>query len=116
MSRKTTSTFAFNTDLVALRTPSRLDRIPPPAAAISSYDAPSIRFSKSTRRGLTNTGWVCESTNPGVTTLQAQSISVSFLRFFLIQGSRSASFVGPTETILPPMQSTAPSDDPEFHQ
>ena len=57
----------------------------------------------------TKAGWVCESTNPGNTTLPAQSISRMRLRFFLTQGSRSASFVLPTETIFPPRQSTAPS-------
>ena len=68
-----------------------------------------MRFSKSTSRGLTNTGCVCESTNPGMTTLPVQSISVIWLRCFLSQGSRRASLVQPTETILPPTQSTAPS-------
>ena len=68
-----------------------------------------MRFSKSTSRGLTKTGWVWESTKPGRTTLPAQSISVTFLRFFFSQGSRRASLVVPTETIFPPTQSTAPS-------
>src|SRR5580692_9031383 len=68
-----------------------------------------MRFSKSTSRGLTKTGCVCESTNPGRTTLPAQSISITFLRFFFSQGSRRASLVLPTETILPPRHKTAPS-------
>jgi hypothetical protein len=68
-----------------------------------------MRFSKSTSRGLTKTGWVCESTKPGRTTLPEQSISVTLLRFFLSQGSRSASFVVPTETTFPPQHKTAPS-------
>ena len=38
-----------------------------------------MRFSKSTRRGLTKTGWVCESTNPGRTIFPAQSISQTLL-------------------------------------
>src|SRR5579864_983550 len=56
-----------------------------------------------------NAGCVCESTNPGTTTWPAQSISITFLRCFLSQESRRASFVEPTETILPPRQSTAAS-------
>src|SRR5262249_19713518 len=68
-----------------------------------------MRFSKSTNRGCTNTGWVCESMKPGRTTWLSQSISSMRLRFFLNQGSRTASFVFPTETIFPPMQSTAAS-------
>src|SRR4051794_1331494 len=68
-----------------------------------------MRFSKSTKRGLTNTGCVCESTKPGSTTLPVQSTSVTFLRFFLNHGSRSASLVDPTETAFPPTQRTAPS-------
>src|SRR3981081_3115970 len=83
--------------------------MPPPAAAICSYDAPSILFSKSTSRGDMKTGCVCESTQPGRTTDPAQSTSVTFLRFFLSQGSLKASFVLPTETIFPPTHSTAPS-------
>src|SRR5580693_7402755 len=67
-----------------------------------------MRFSKSTSRGLTKTGWVCESTKPGRTTFPAQSISRTFLRFFFSQGSRSASLVVPTETIFPPRHKTAP--------
>ncbi len=67
-----------------------------------------MRFSKSTNRGPTKTGCVCESTKPGRTTLPVQSISVTFFRFFLSQGSRRASLVVPTETIFPPMHRTAP--------
>src|ERR1700689_4420977 len=68
-----------------------------------------VRFSKSTSRGLTKTGWVWESTKPGRTTLPAQSISKTFLRLFLSHESRRASFVFPTETIFPPTHKTAPS-------
>src|SRR6202167_4376759 len=68
-----------------------------------------MRFSKSTSRGLMKTGCVCESTKPGRTTFPAQSISVTFLRFFFSHGSRSASLVVPTETIFPPRHRTAPS-------
>ena len=67
--RSTSSDLLARADFPALRTASTLDRIPPPAAAICSYEAPSIRFSKSTSRGLTKTGCVWESTNPGSTTL-----------------------------------------------
>ncbi len=45
-----------------------------------------MRFSKSTSRGLTKTGCVCESTNPGRTTLPAQSISVTLLAILLQPG------------------------------
>ncbi len=60
-----------------------------------------MRFSKSTSRGLTNTGCVCESTKPGRTTLPAQSISRTFLRFFFSQGSRRASLVVADRNNLP---------------
>src|SRR6266852_2258366 len=53
------------------------------------------------------TGCVWESTKPGKTTRPRQSSSIIFLRFFLSQGSRRASFVVPTETIFPARQSTA---------
>src|SRR5207248_8536885 len=43
------------------------------------------------------------------TTLPPQSISVTFFRFLLSQGSRSASLVVPAETIFPATQRTAPS-------
>ena len=76
-----------------------------------------MRFSKSTSRGLTKTGCVCESTNPGRTTLPAQSISVTLLRFLLSHASRRASLVVPTETILPfQAQHGAVFDDAEFFQ
>src|SRR5208282_861482 len=68
-----------------------------------------MRFSKSTSRGLTKTGCVWESTKPGRTTWPAQSISRIFFRFVFTHGSRSASFVLPTETIFPPRHKTAPS-------
>jgi hypothetical protein len=42
---------------------------------MSSYIAPAMRFSKSTRRGEMKAGWVCESTNPGSTTRPPQSNS-----------------------------------------
>ena len=45
-----------------------------------------MRFSKSTSRGLTKTGWVCESTNPGRTTLSAQSISSDSFAMLLQPG------------------------------
>jgi hypothetical protein len=108
MSRIAANTWLARVFLLAWRTPSRLERIPPPAAAICSYEAPSMRFSKSTSRGLTNTGCVCESTKPGRTTLPEQSISVILFRFFFSQGSRRASFVVPMETIFPAEQRTAP--------
>src|SRR5581483_11471837 len=93
----------------AFRTPSTLERMPPPASAICSKVAPEMRCSKSIRRGVTNAGCVWESTNPGVTTWFSQSISTILLRFFLIQGSRRARLVVPTETILPASHSTAAS-------
>src|SRR5881227_1260358 len=40
-----------------------------------------MRFSKSTSRGFTKTGCVCESTKPGKTTWPPQSISIIFFRF-----------------------------------
>jgi len=52
---------------------------------------------------------VCESTNPGSTTLPVQSTSITFLRFSFSHGSRRASFVVPTETIFPPRHKIAPS-------
>ena len=103
--------------LAAFRTASRLERIPPPAAAICSYEAPSMRFSKSTSRGFTNTGCVCESTKPGSTTLPAQSISVTFLRFFFSHGSRSASLARSNRNNLPAdAQNGAVPDDTEFFE
>ena len=89
------NTFLLSSPRLAFRTAATLDRIPPPAAAISSYPAPPMRFSKSTSRGSANTGCVWQSISPGITTRPLQSSSFTFLRLVLSHGSRSSSRCGP---------------------
>ena len=103
ISRRARRTCAARSSAEDSRTPRMLARMPPPASAISSYAAPAMRFSKSMRRGLAKTGWVCESTKPGKTTLLRQPISSAFFA-----SGRSSSVV-PTAAILPFLIRTAPS-------
>ena len=104
------STLSTSSFLPALRTPSRLERIPPPASAIcfvgragdallKIHQPRSQRIRDGCASPRIRAGQLCP----------AQSISTIFLRFFLIQGSRSASLVLQAETIFPPEHRTAPS-------
>src|ERR1043165_2866333 len=77
--------------------------MPPPRAAISWYVAPLLRSSNSSTRVPPNTGCVCASTKPGISTCPRASTTV-------ISASISASIssVCPTFSIRPPRTSMPP--------
>ena len=76
-----------------------------------------MRFSKSTSRGVTKTGCVCESTNPGRTTLPAQSISVICLAVLLQPGVAQGIFgLADGDDFSAKAENRAIFDDAEFFE
>src|SRR3954451_1736765 len=72
--------------------------MPPPAAAISSYDWPCARRSNSSTREPAQTACVWQSTRPGMALMPVASITVAASTGSI---ARSTSSRGPTATIRP---------------
>src|SRR5436309_956111 len=90
---------------LAARVARTVERIPPPAAAISWYQAPRARSAYSSSREPAKIAWVWESTKPGSPTAPRPSMRCAPGTAPTSAASRDS---GPTHTIRPPAAAIAP--------
>src|SRR3989441_1018456 len=90
---------------LAARVARTVERIPPPAAAISWYEAPRARSAYSSSREPAKIAWVWESTKPGSPTAPRPSMRCAPGTAPTSAASRDS---GPAHTIRPPAAAIAP--------